>query len=378
MFLFERIVGFSTYMLALLFVCVILTKTNATCKSTLKFYKFCLCVMAVLYKPNVTADLYRIYNEVEFYSGMEFFYFWENYAIVSNVPIARLLYWCIGKTNMNFLLPVFSTLICYSFIFYVIEKTRKIFTISKRNVAYVLFFVMTTSIYISVIGGIRMMLALSMITFFFFRNTVENKKKFFDYIMCLMAVFIHAMSLAVIIICFVSILLDRNRGFARKIFWVIPVGAIGLFFTYRFRYVIYSIFEKFIYYISAARHYDIWEYIMGGLIVVLLLMFIYEYRYINKDEKYYLLNSLNIATVMCVIISLVFCFAFSIFYRFGGQLAAILSIPMMLVTLEKTNGKSSKIIRGVEFKSVFIVICVIVALISCTRGSLSSLKFFEL
>jgi hypothetical protein len=73
-----------------------------------------------------------------------------------------------------------------------------------------------------------------------------------------------------------------------------------------------------------------------------------------------------------------FCFEFSFFYRFGGQLAVLLSIPTMMVTLEKRKGKSGAVIRGVDFRSVLILFSLIIAVLSCTRGSLSSLKFFEL
>ena len=169
MFLFERLFGIATYMTILIFVCFLLTKTNLSLKATLRFYLLCLCIMAFFYKPYVTADLYRIYETTDYFTKMPFVEFWRRIIVGSEKPAAYLLYWCIGKTGVKALLPTFSAFVCYSLIFYVINKTSELFAISMRNVACVLFFVMTTSIYISVIGGIRMMISISLIMFSYFR-----------------------------------------------------------------------------------------------------------------------------------------------------------------------------------------------------------------
>ena len=123
MFIIERIFGISAYMLVLLLVCFLLSKTNMPCKSALRFYLFCLSVMAFFYKPYITADLYRIFEQMEYFSSMDFDRFWSDFVLNSSTPLSRLLYWFFGKTGCNKLLPVFSACFCYSLIFYVIEKT---------------------------------------------------------------------------------------------------------------------------------------------------------------------------------------------------------------------------------------------------------------
>ena len=378
MFLYERIFGFGLYMLVLLFVCVLLTKTNASCKSTLRFYIICLCTMAFFYKPYITGDLYRIYEQMTFFSAMQFSYFWENYALTSSVPIARVLFWCISKTGVNALLPVFSSFVCFSLIFHIINKTQKMFSVSKKNVAYVLFFVMTTSIYISVIGGIRMMLALAMITFSFFRGTVEKKVSFIDILIYLVSVFIHTTSVIVIGICVLVTIFDSKKRFLRRLGFIFVVGIAGFVFARNFNSIINSVYLKFIDYVLGDRHSDMWEYIMGTLIVIQLLVLLVEFHRLHKEEGLKDLRSYNCAMLWCVIIAVVFCFEFSIFYRFAGHLAVIFSIPMMLVTLEKSNGRPSRVVRWMDFKGILMVISAAIAAISCTRGSLSSLKFFEL
>ncbi len=378
MFLFERIFGFGVYMLMLLLVCFFLTKTNVSCKSMLKFYLICLCIMAFLYKPYHTADLYRIYEQMDYFSTMEFKFFWNNFALKSSSPISRLLFWCIGRTGINALLPTFSAFVCYSIVFYIINKTKTIFNISNQNVACALFYMMTTSIYISVIGGVRMMLALCLIVFGFFRFTVEKKRNIIDVILCVMSIFIHTMSIVVIVVCIIVTLLDSNNNILRKIGFAFVVGICSCVFAVRFNDIVYSTYQKFLEYVLGDRHSDTWEYVMGIIIIATLLLIFMEFRHLQGNEECNTIRNYNSVAIMCVVIAIIFHFEFSIFYRFGGQLAVLFSIPSMMITMERNSGKSSLLIKGVGHRTVLMILSSIIAVISCTRGSLSSLKFFEL
>ncbi len=378
MFLIERFVGFGTYMAILLVACLFLIKTTASCKSVLRVYLVCLCVMAYCYKPYVTADLYRIYETMDFFSSMSFSVFWSEFALESTSPVARLIYWAIGKTGNNALLPVFSAFVCYSIIFWIINKTKEKYAVSKFNVACVLFFVMTTSIYISVIGGIRMMLSLCLILFSYFRVTVEKKFGLIDVLFCVSALFIHAMGYAVIGICALVFAVKAIRGIERKSLYLGIIGVVGIVFFVKFRDVVNRLYRKFLEYVLGDRHSDSWEYIMGVLIVAVLMLLFFEFRRLRNEEDVRTLEPHHSAAVLSVVVAMCFCFEFSFFYRFGGQLAVLLSIPTMMVTLEKRKGKSGTVIRGVDFRSVLILFSLIIAVLSCTRGSLSSLKFFEL
>lgn len=117
MFLFERLFGIAAYMTILILVCFLLVKTNLSRKASLRFYLLFLCVMAFFYKPYVTADLYRIYETIDYFSTIPFAEFWRRFIVGSDIPAARLLYWCIGKTGVKALLPTFSAFVCYSLIF---------------------------------------------------------------------------------------------------------------------------------------------------------------------------------------------------------------------------------------------------------------------
>lgn len=378
MFLFERLFGLAAYMTILILVCFLLVKTNLSLKASLRFYLLCLCIMAFFYKPYVTADLYRIYEKVDYFSTIPFVEFWRHFIVGSDTPAARLLYWCIGKIGVKALLPTYSAFVCYSLIFYVINKTSELFSISKRNVACVLFFVMTTSIYISVIGGIRMMTSICFIMFGYFRGTVEKKFGIIDILFYVISILTHSMSFVIIGICILVSLFDSGRKALQRIGYVLIIAVAGVALSANISTTVNNLYEKFLAYIFGDKHSDSWEYLMGAFIIILLLLSFLEFRPIRKDKNHRLLRSYNTASLLFIVIAVCFCFEFSIFYRFGAQLAVLFSAPAMLVALEERGSKTNSFISRIGFKNAMILLSMIIAAISCTRGSLSSLKFFEL
>lgn len=376
MFLVERLFGISVYMLVLISVCFLLVKTNISFRSILRFYLVCLCCMAFFYKPYITADLYRIFGQMNYFSTMKFDFFWKNFALESFTPLSRLLFWIIGKTGCNELLPTLSALFCYSLIFYVIKKSKQLYDISNQTVATVLFFIMPTSMYISVIGGIRMMIALSMLTFGYFRVAVEKRIKIIDILFFVASIFIHEMSFVVIGIIALSLLFDSNKNVLKKIGYAFATGLIGFVLAVRLSENVQEVFNKFLDYILGDKHSDPWEYLMGVIIVMLLLFVFSEFRFLRKAGNYFEINKYNMAAIFCVIIAISFFFEFSIFYRFGGHLAIMFSIPSLMITIDKTKGKPSIFFKGIDLQTIVLLLSCVIAVISCSRGSLSSLKFF--
>ena len=378
MFLIERLLGVSIYMLVLVFVYFLLVKSKISYRSILRFYLICLCCMAFFYKPYKTADLYRIFEQMDYFSPMEFSVFWEKFILGSSIPLSRLLFWFFGKIGCNELLSVFSALFCYTLIFYVIKKTKELYDISNKTVATVLFFIMSTSMYISVIGGIRMMIALSMLSFSFFRITVEKRIKIIDVLFFIASVLMHTMSVAAIGIMAVTFLFNLRKNTLKKIGNFFILALIGYVFVVRFSNTAQEVFDKFLEYILGDKHSDPWEYLMGALIIILLFFVFAEFRSIRGTGACKELNKYNMAAVFCVALAICFCFEFSIFYRFGGHLAVMFSIPSMMVTLDRTPEKSKIFFKGMDFQTIVILCSCIIAVISCARGSLSSLKFFVL
>ena len=152
MFLIERLIGVSIYVYALIMVCLLIAFSNIKCKNILRLYLLVLGGMGFFYQPYITADLYRIYEAMEWYATFRFPQFYETLVIPSSVPTSRILFWLVGKTGIVELLPLLSALLCYSLIFYILETSAKRYNISRQNLAVTLFFLMSGSIYSSVIG----------------------------------------------------------------------------------------------------------------------------------------------------------------------------------------------------------------------------------
>ena len=378
MFLIERLFGIGVYMLLLVIACWLLTKTTARAQSVLKYYLLALCVMAAFYVPYYTGDLYRMYILMDFFADMTFVQFWRDYVVLASSPASRLLMWCISKTGMYALLPMLSAFVCYSVLFYTILKVQWAFDISKRNLAYVLFFIMSTSLYLSVIGGVRMMIAFSLLFYCFYRVAVEKKLHVFDLLVAIVAILFHTTALVIITVCVAVIIFNSRRHLAWRFAWAALLFSFAAALVVMFPGIVPEFFEKISDYVWGDRFSDKWEYLMGALILLLLLLLFIEYRKLDAAARPQSLRPMNIVAMVCILISLGFFFEFSIFYRFGGHFAVIFAIPTLMVTLERSGGQASHLVRRIDFKSILLTVSLLIALISCSRGSLSSLKFFEL
>ena len=135
MFLLERIVGIGTYAFFLLLTCVLITKKNSNPSRVLKLYTLILSIMGFICVPYVTADLYRIYNILDYYSTLSFSAFYETRFAGASDAMALLFYWCISKTGIFQLLPMITAFVCYNCIFYIVIRTAKKYNIERKYIA---------------------------------------------------------------------------------------------------------------------------------------------------------------------------------------------------------------------------------------------------
>ncbi len=380
MFLVERLIGVSIYSYILIMVCLLIAFSNIKCKNILRLYLLLLGGMGFFYHPYITADLYRIYEAMEWYATFNFSDFYNTLVATSSVPSSRILFWLIGKTGVVELLPLFSAICSYSLIFYTLEKSRERFQISRQNFAIAVFFLMSGSIYISVIGGIRMMLALSLIFFCFYRETVEKKKNFFLHIpLYIIAVFMHDMALIVLTIRIISSIFDKRKSLVKKLFILLGIAGMFLVAIVLFRYKLESVFEKSAVYLTDSGYYDVWEYLMGG--IYFLFFFFLAIKFQPLKKQYLELNSYYTASKIGCLFAAICCYDFSIFYRCIGHVVPILLTPALMIILENaeqtTIGKTTRRYKMVSLQCVVLLVSLALLFVGGTRGSLSALKFFE-
>ena len=378
MYLLERLFGIAAYVYMLGMACVLIAFTKVNIKTVLRLYIAGLCVMGFFYTPSATGDLHRIYEAMDWYATMDLGHFFEELVVTSTVPASRLLFWAVAKTGVNRLLPVVSAAVCYGLIFSTVDKSRQLCNISRQNFAIALFVLMTTSIYISVVGGVRMMLAMSMVVYCFFRETVEHKFRLHHVILYLIAVLMHNMGVVMLVMRLVAIVLDGSKKLWLRLSIVAAAMAAAAVVLVRYGFFVTALLSKIYAYLFEESHSDTWEYIIGMLLLAGVVMVFVKYRACGCPGKYPALKEFNFCMHLSTVLGMVFCFVFTIFYRFVGHLTPILAMPMLMSALQESEEERPRGAVQIPFRMAALLYGCIVLIISCTRGSLSSLKFFVL
>lgn len=370
MFLIERLVGVGVYSFILVLVSwtIASSKSNKKVRFILFLYTIALAIMGFFYVPYVTADLARIYNTLDYFKMLDFSVFMDRVGESSTV-VANIYYWLVSKTGENRLLPAINAFICYSCIFYIFRKTMEKYNISKKNFAIALFFYMAIGNYMFVISGIRTMLAISLVAYCFFREAVEKKFRLYHILLYVAAAFIHNFAVIIIIIRLVIPLVARGISFWKRMSYILFLSVLSIFAALNMTDLLESVFGRADGYITGENMYSyFWEYLIGAFVILISVIALIKVRskYIGEGE----LSQIKIFSIVCILLSLAFCFEFTIFHRLTTYACAITSTPILMLYLDKCGTKNKqKLILWASIALLFI---------ACARGTLCSLKFFIL
>lgn len=385
MFLFERLIGVGLYSLVLVAVCFSLVgKSGKKVKYVLSFYVIILSIMAFFYVPYKTADLYRINEYMDNFKTYSF-----NRILTtvkeSNWGVGSLYYWLIIKTGEPRLLPAINTLVCYSCIFYIVYKTAKKNQISGKNVAITLFFYMSIGNYMFVVSGIRCMLGISLLSFCFYRESVEKKFNILHIPLYLIAALIHSFSAVLIAVRFVISIFDTKTTPIRKLIYFVFLGAGSVLVFRNFRDYISKIIEMTTGYLSGDMYSYVWEYIIAILTCVVIICVLSKRKNI-KEESNKKLNVWLLYEIALFAISLCVCYEFTIFHRLTTYIMPIIALPLLMTALQINDNRRDKInyqarlVGGISLNlnTIVIMVSILMLFVACSRGTLSSLKFFVL
>jgi len=377
LFLFERLFGIGVYCFALLAVCMLISYSTISYKALLNFYIVILAVMAYFYEPYITADLYRIIQTMKIYASLDFSSFVHEFVVSSSSPVPRFLYWVVGRIGAYHLISVISTVISYYLIFYIIRKTAEKYSISRQNISVALLFLMSTSIYMSVIGGVRMMIAMSMISFCFFRESVEKKFNVFHVLLYILALFTHNMAIVIVGIRLAVLVFAPGKKLVTRFLICLTIAVGAVVAVLGFDSLLADIWDKASEFLFEESYSYFWEYVMGVIILIGFLGVCVKFQRLRGREHTELVTY-NMGAMFSAGISVVFFFVFSIFYRFIGHVTPILGLPMLMVTLEESEKNVSGRFKQMSFQSITVMFSLVILALSISRGSLSSLKFFAL
>lgn len=375
MFITERLISLFVYTLTLALACGLTRRiVNKQNRIIILGYLVILCLFSFFYKPYITADLWRLREYMEWWIHMS-----ANevitYSLRSSNPTWILYSWLLRKLNNINWLQTVTCLWTFGNAFYIviheIERTRA----SGKNRSLILFYVMAIgALFLQTISGIRTMLGISIVTFCFYRETVERKSLWKHTLLYLFAALLHSAVMALVISRFLFLVLQYKEP-AKKAVMLLIVLLLGTFAAYYLWDYISGSFEYVQRYLLNRNEYTyIWEILIGIIESVETIYILYQYRKrFRYDPKTISLAATWLFCLVWTVISLIALpFSYAIFRRYT-ILCSLVSIPLLnqLLLAEEDQGKDSffRVIRMLSF---------LVFAISGVRGDLCGYKFFEL
>ncbi|MDW0110675.1 hypothetical protein QT716_11570 [Sporosarcina aquimarina] len=292
----------------------------------------------------------------------------------SYAPLNLLYMHLIGKTNIDGLLPAITSFIFYSNIFYVFKRSVFHFNVRTSDASLVLFFFMSLGVLIEVISGIRTMLSFSFIAVVIYKEMVEGKSVYRHAFWYIAASLIHPAGLVLTGIRFSYYVFEKSKTnyerLTKILFILITVAGILVFG----RLYLLESYDKAVFYLLEDKFSYFWEYVIG---IISLLFVMYILRLVSKSNRLQggfesQRNLIGFSKYLSILL-IIFSIEYNIFHRFVIFLS-IMAIPLMLSLFAKQN--QTNIVRGNFRRFVFYLSCLLL-LLACSRGNLTSLKFFE-
>lgn len=371
--LIERMFGAGIYSLLLGYMYIQIRGSNNrySVKKHLKWYLLLLCVLAFFYIPTESADLFRWREISSNWPLMSFSDFFSEKVVSSDTPVAYLMIYLCQRTGVNGVLPAVCAFIFYSNAFHIFNSTLSKYKMSTRVLAVTLLFFMSSGRFLETISGVRCMVAFSIIMRCIYDEIIENKAMWKSVIPYLLACLLHTAATPLVAIRLFALLFEKKKSFtAQLVNGIFFVGLTGIAVFYGGNYIDASI-TKANNYISGPTYAYIWEYLIVGLQLMLIIYLLYVYYKFNY-EKRQPINDIARLLLLLSIIEVVLIGSYSIFHRFIAA-STFLSIPLMAYVLEnRVANNSTVLIRRIKVVSMFIL------LLACVRGNLCGFKFFLL
>lgn len=368
-----RIIGVSIYVALLLAFCFLIRRTSKkSVKKVLLLYAVILSVIGFFFVPDKGNDLYRAFDSMQYYSSIPFDQFFNNMVLKSTTPLSLLLYWTVGQLNNPGLLPFIASLVFYFNIFYIFYDYSKKENISNKAMSIGLLVIMCNSSFFEVISGIRNMLAFSIVLRCIYNEFYNEKPIYKNIIWYLIAILIHPAALAVVFLRLFYAVFQKSKTVLRKVIVVISSICLISFLWFFANDFIMGAIAKGVDYVENDGYSYLWETAISLLILLALVFIKYRcgsFSSTSQNNKIALQNTRNVSRLIEGIM-MIFIFEHSIFFRFGN-FNLFFNIPILLTyfnSLIKQKNNNYKLA---------VLYFVLILVITCVRGNLCSLKFWE-
>lgn len=380
MFLTARLFGILTYVVLLFWVCLSLKSTSSIKKINifLFLYLCALLLMAFLFVPPISADLYRLAYISSLYAEIPFDSFLQ-IICDSQIPGADFYLYLIGYLKNYHFLPAISVLIDFSLLFSILNCELKRSKTKGSFISSSLFLFMSSSVFMTSISGTRNMIAYCIIVWCVYREFVLNKNFILHLPFYLIAASFHHMGQVMLIYRVIFFLFEKNN-IANYIFKILMgMSLIVIIIKYAPNFIA-GILNKFDAYSGSFQKGEEYFFIWGAIISVVqyfLCIYIVFLFYKFKEYFKYQADYINLTNIIHFLIPLLIIAFLSSFFSYVtyGRILLFINIFLLptIVMLLKTLPQKRQ--KNIQIKLLFISF--IILIITCTRGDLCCLKFFE-
>lgn len=373
MFIFNRLIGISIYVMTLIIICLFIRYSK---KSNIKYFLFIyfilLCLMAFFYEPYETSDLYRIReyaNALSQYSLENFIsiIFNQNTPLAST-PLAMIYYRILGQLGDLRWISCVSCAIIYFFIFKMIYEITIKYNISSQTVAIVLFLIMSMDYFMPCIATIRSYISCILVAYNIYREIFKGKFSLINILFYLVSIFMHSIGIALVLFrlgCF-------NFIECKSIKLKMIVCMITMMFLIRFSFItkiLANASQILKSYLFNNIYFYVWEVIICFMCFLILIYILFKAK---KFHTFLLINKTNYRIIVKVLMIL-FLLSF-VQFTFMQRLSffcTVIMIPILLITLN-----DDKYVKKIRTRQILMFCSLVILILVCSRGYLCSLKFF--
>jgi hypothetical protein len=375
MFLIERLTGLFTFtgFLALTLLGVSYLK-NKQYKIVLWVYVIVLAVLAYLYKPWITADLYRLHFWCSTtwctYSWSQLFEYLYRVA----TPMWYLFSWTIFRVthDVNWI-QMIACFWGFGNVLYVISDIIERNHVQGAKRALILFSIMAVgTFYFEMLSGIRSMLGFSIVFFCMYREIIERKSALFHIPLYIFAALLHQATLVLVVgrITFWGV---ESKNILLKMLSMLLIGILIPFIFIQADLYVDSAVNKAINYATNEREYSyIWEIIIGLIEQVQIYYILWTYKWQVGKESYQYSLFWKLTLIIGLVSLSALPFSYAIFRRYT-IFASLCTLPLLGKLFDGTPSRKIKF-----FVQVMWCLSLVIFVLSCARGDLCSYKFFVL
>ena len=380
MYLFARLFGISTYLLALL-ICYegIIHIQARNSKKIVFIYLLAISIMAYFFVPPDSFDVSRLFIYMHEYAKLSFEQMITLITTNNSTPGTVVYEHIIGQFGRDGLLPGITTFIVFGNCFAIILKTEKNYRVNKTYTALALLWLMACGVYGETIDGIRTMLAFSIVAILVYTEFFEDRSFILHIPLYIVAASIHSASLVLVALRILFLLLQKTDTFFKKIRNIVLLIVVLFVSSVIFQTQIQGAITKASNYLSRDYYSYGWNILTGVLNIVIIVNICRKLRYycrynsIAEKKREAIINLTNFVYVILVISIVSLPFDYSIFHRFEYFATMIFTpVPMLYFSLENLY----EIDRNRTYNNIFILL-VLMLIIVCTRGEVCSLKYWE-